>query len=156
MAKRSAKSPSIIDMLIGAYNAEIETVMNYIAHSVNLDGVRAEQIKASLAKDVPAELGHAQILAKRIKTIGGVVPASKSLKWTQTFLQATKDSTDVVAVIKGVIAAEEDAIATYSKVIKACEGTDYVTQDLAVTILADEEEHRREFVGFLKEYQSRK
>lgn len=68
---------------------------------------------------------------------------------------AAKDSTDLVKVIKGVIAAEESAIGMYEKIIKACEGKDYVTQDMAVTILADEQEHRQEFVGFLKEYANR-
>ena len=154
MAKRKANASSIIDLLIDAYNAEIETVMNYIASSVNLDGVRAEQIKASLATDIPAELGHAQTLARRIKTIGGCVPGSLSLKWSQRGLQPPAKSTDVVSVIKGVIAAEEAAIEIYTAIIKACEGEDYVTQEMAITILADEQEHRREFVGFLKEYQT--
>ena len=143
---------SIIALLIRAYNAELETVMNYLANSVHLDGVRAEQIKASLAADVTAELGHAQLLAKRVKTLGGDIPGSQQLKWNQRSLQPPKDSTDVVAVIKGVIDAEEAAIAMYESIIKACEGADYVTQDLAITILGDEQEHRREFIGFLKEY----
>jgi len=154
MAKRQAKASSIVDLLIEAYNAEIETVMNYIANSVNLDGVRAEQIKASLAADIPAELGHAQTLARRIKTIGGCVPGSLALKWSQRGMQPPAKSTDVVSVIKGVIAAEEDAIEIYTAIIKACEGVDYVTQEMAITILADEQEHRREFVGFLTEYQT--
>jgi bacterioferritin len=163
MAKKKAKprsastgpSTAVIDLLVTAYNAELETVMNYLANSVNLDGVRAEEIKKSLAADVPAELGHAQLLAKRIKTLGGIVPGSRSLDWTQAQLQPSKDTTDVVRVIKGVIAAEEDAIETYTKIIKICEGDDYVTQDLAITILADEQDHRREFIGFLKEYEKR-
>ena len=152
---RGSTSHPIIDLLIRAYNAELETVMNYIANSVNLDGVRAEQIKASLAADVTAELGHAQQLARRIKTVGGIVPGSQRLSWSQAALQPSKDTTDVVAVIQGVIRAEEDAIDLYQRIIKACDGKDYVTQDLAITILADEEEHRREFIGFLKEYQRR-
>lgn len=155
MPDRSSSSESdITELLIGAYNAEIETVMNYIANSVNLDGVRAEQIKASLGADVPAELGHAQQLARRIKTIGGSVPGSLDLQWNQSMLQPPASTTDVVAVIRGVIAAEEDAIARYEQIIRACDGRDFVTQDLAITILADEQEHRREFVGFLKEYTS--
>jgi bacterioferritin len=56
-------------------------------------------------------------------------------------------------VIKGVIAAEEGAIAQYNKIIKLCDGVDYVTQDMVIEILGGEEDHRREFVGFLKEYQ---
>jgi len=87
MPAKTKISDKIIKLLIDAYNAELETVMNYIANSVNLDGVRAEQIKSSLLKDVPAELGHAQLLARRIKTIGGQVPGSLALSWNQKSLQ---------------------------------------------------------------------
>ena len=59
---------------------------------------------------------------------------------------------DVVGVIKSVIAAEETACAHYKKIIKAVEGEDYVTQDLCIRLLADEEEHLVQFKGFLKEY----
>jgi bacterioferritin len=143
----------IIKLLVRSFNAELETVMNYLANATNLDGVRAKQIKDSLLSDVTAELGHAQLLAGRIKTIGGVVPGSQELKWSQDGLQPPNDTTDVVKVIKGVIEAEEDAISGYAELIQVCEGVDYVTQDLAITLMADEQEHRREFVGFLREYE---
>lgn len=142
----------LIQELQVAQRMELETVMNYLANSINLDGVRAEEIKKSLAADITAELGHAQLLGKRIKTLGGYVVGSLSHKWDQTYLQPPKDSTDVVSVIKGVIEAEEGAIKQYTKIIKLAEGVDYVTQDMCIEILGDEEEHRREFVGFLKEY----
>ncbi len=58
-----------------------------------------------------------------------------------------------VAAIKGVIEAENDAIDQYNKIIRLCDGDDYVTQDLCIRLLADEETHRREFRGFLKEYE---
>jgi bacterioferritin len=143
----------IIAELIKSYSMELETVENYLAASVNLDGVRSDVIKKSLAADIAAELGHATLLANRVKTIGGSVPGSLSLNRGQTFLQPVKDSTDIVAVIKGVIEAEDGAIAQYNKIIKLCDGRDYVTQDLAITLLADEEGHRREFRGFLMEYE---
>ncbi|GMV95967.1 MAG: rubrerythrin [Phycisphaerae bacterium] len=142
----------VIEELKIAYRMELETVMNYLANSTNLDGVRAEEIKKSLAADITAELGHAQTLARRIKTLGGQVPGSLALKWDQKMLQPPKDQTDVVSVIKGVIKAEEAAIQQYGRIIRMCEGIDYVTQDVVITLLGDEEEHRREFVGFLKEY----
>lgn len=144
----------IIKELAKAYAMELETVQNYIAASVNLDGVRSDVIKKALEEDVPVELEHAQLLAKRIKTIGGIVPGSLELERDQKFLQPLKDTTDVVTVIKGVIEAEEGAIAQYNKLIKLCDGVDYVTQDLAISILAGEEDHRREFIGFLKEYEN--
>ncbi len=148
-----SQTQKIIDELTVAYFMELETVMNYIANSVNLDGVRAEEIKKSLSADVAAELGHAQQLADRIKTIGGKIPGSLSFKPSQTTLQPPAASTDVTSVIKGVIEAEDKACAQYNKIIKLCDGIDYVTQDLCVTLLGDEEQHRREFRGFLMEYE---
>ena len=147
------KNEQIIKELTRAYNMELETVMSYLAVSTNLDGVRAEEIKKSLAADITAELGHAQLLAKRIKTLGGYVPGSQALKFEQSFLQPKDDSTDVVSVIKGVIEAENGACSQYDKIIALCNEFDYVTQDLCVTLLGDEQEHRREFIGFLKEYE---
>jgi bacterioferritin len=145
---------TIIEELKKAYAMELETVQNYIAASVNLDGVRSDVIKKSLGADITAEVGHAQIIASRIKTIGGNVPGSLDLPRDQKYLQPTKDTTDIVHIIKGVIEAEEGAITQYKKIIKACDGLDYVTQDMVIEILGDEEEHRREFIGFLKEYEN--
>jgi bacterioferritin len=143
----------IIEMLTTAYSMEIETVMNYLANSVDLDGVRAEEIKKSLAADIAEELTHAQTIAKRIKEIGGRVPGSQSFRPGQKSLQPPADTTDVVAVIRGVIEAEDGAIAHYGKLIEVCgEAHDYVTQDLCITQLGDEEGHRSLFVGYLKEY----
>lgn len=147
------ENEDIVQELTKAYAMELETVQNYIAASVNLDGVRSEVVKKALEADVATEVGHAQQLAARIKTIGGMVPGSLTLSRDQKALQPTEDSTDVVAVIKGVIAAEEAAIAQYNKIIRLCDGRDYVTQDQCIAILSGEEDHRREFVGFLKEYE---
>ncbi|MCB1234674.1 MAG: rubrerythrin [Verrucomicrobiae bacterium] len=144
----------IIAELKVAYAMELETVQNYIAASINLDGVRSEVIKKALAADIAEELGHAQTLAARIKTIGGTVPGSLSLARGQQSLQPLDDTTDVVGVIKGVIEAENGAIAQYNKIIRLSDGVDYVTQDMAIGLLAGEEQHRREFIGFLKEYEN--
>ena len=64
----------LIELLKKAYWMEIETVMSYIANSVNPDGVRAQEIIESLQEDIQEELGHAQQFASRIKELYGVVP----------------------------------------------------------------------------------
>ena len=97
------KTQAIVEALIESYWMELETVINYLANSVNLDGVRAEEIKKSLAADVQAELQHASQIANRIKTIDGRVPGSQHFSASQKSLQPPGDSTDVVTVIKGVI-----------------------------------------------------
>jgi len=147
-----ADRKSIIEELTKSYWMEMETVMNYISNSVNLDGVRAEEIKKSLAVDITEEIGHAQSLAKRIKELGGTVPSSMNFKPSQEKLQTLEDTTDVVSVIEGVITAEDGAIKQYNKIIKMCDGEDYVTQDICIRLLGMEESHLIEFKGFLKEY----
>jgi bacterioferritin len=147
----AASREQTIDLLKQAYCMELETVMNYLANGTNLDGVRAEEIKKSLLTDVQGEIGHAQQLANRIKQLGGLVPGSASVE-IGSQQQPPEDTTDVVAVIRGVISAEEAACQHYQTVIRATEGEDYVTQDLCIRLLADEEGHLIQFRGFLKEY----
>ena len=148
-----AKRDELIEELTKVYWIELEATINYMVISVDLDGIRAEEIKKSLAADIQTEITHAQDLASRIKEIGGRVPGSLAFKPEQASLQPPEDTTDVVAAIKGVIEAEDEAIDQYNKIIRLCDGEDYVTQDLCIRLLADEETHRREFRGFLKEYE---
>ena len=148
----AATTEEIIELLKKAYSMELETVTNYLANSVNLDGVRAEEIKKALAADVAEEIGHAQVLAARIKQIGGTAPGSADLNFGSQ-VQPPEDTCDVVAVIKGVIQGEEAACSLYNEIIKATDGEDYVTQDMCITLLASEEEHLVLFRGYLKEYE---
>jgi bacterioferritin len=144
------KNNTIIPLLKKAYAAELETVQNYLANSVWLDGLRAQEVVEALAGDVTDELGHAQRLAHRLKQLGARPPGSLELPRTQKALQPAEDSTDLRHVISGALAAEREAIATYAELINACSNSDPVTADLAVQILADEEKHRTLFEGFLK------
>jgi bacterioferritin len=143
----------LVDVLKSAYMEELETVMNYRTNSIVLDGVRAQEIKESLEADIQEELGHAELLGQRLKQLGARPPGSAAFTAKQESLQPPEDSTDVLAVIRGVLDAESDAIATYRRLVDlAREADDPVTEDLAVTILADEEAHRTEFRGFETEY----
>jgi bacterioferritin len=142
----------LIELLTRAYWMEMETVMSYIANSINPDGVRAQEIIESLEQDIEEELGHARQFGQRVKELYGVVPGSLDFKAEQSYLQPPDEQTDIVHVIKGVIEAETGAIDHYNKVIEFCEGRDPVTQDMVIAILRDEEGHRRLFEGFLREY----
>ncbi|MGI8780291.1 MAG: ferritin-like domain-containing protein [Solirubrobacteraceae bacterium] len=149
----AAKRGELIELLKTAYWMEIETVMSYIANSINPDGVRAQEIIESLQKDIQEELGHAQQFANRIKELYGVVPGSLDFSAEQSYLQPPEHQTDIVHVIKGVIEAETGAIEHYNRVIEFTDGLDFVTQDMVIGILHDEEGHRRLFEGYLREYE---
>ncbi|MDQ3890947.1 MAG: rubrerythrin [Actinomycetota bacterium] len=152
--ENTEKRERVIELLTKAYWMEVETVMSYIANSVNPDGVRAQEVKESLAEDIQEELGHAQQFANRIKELYGVVPGSLDFTAEQRFLQPPGEQTDIVHVIRGVIEAETGAIEHYTGIIEETDGLDWVTQDMVIEILHDEESHRRLFEGFLREYEA--
>ena len=151
---QSEKRDHIVEMLSKAYWMEIETVMSYMANSINPDGVRAQEIKESLEEDIQEELGHAQQFGQRIKELYGVVPGSLEFSAEQNYLQPPDEQTDIVHVIRGVIEAETGAIEHYTAIIEETEGIDPVTNDMVIAILRDEEGHRRLFEGYLREYES--
>jgi bacterioferritin len=152
--ERAGDREQIIELLTRAYWMEIETVMSYVSNSINPDGVRAQEIIEALEEDIQEELGHAQEFGRRIKELYGVVPGSLDFSPEQSYLQPPERQTDIVHVIKGVIAAETGAIEHYNQIIELCEGRDPVTQDMVLQILRDEEQHRRLFEGFLREYEA--
>ena len=126
--------------------------MSYLANAENLDGVRAEEIAEALSDDVEEELGHARRFAGRIKELYGTPPGSADFTPDQPYLQPPADATDVVTVIEGVIQAESGAIDHYLRIIEACDGVDWATQDMVIEILRDEEGHLRRFERYLREY----
>ena len=148
------KREEILELLKKAYWMEIETVMSYIANSVNPDGVRAQEIKESLEQDITEELGHAKKFAERIKELYGVVPGSEEFSAEQSYLQPPEHQTDVVHIVRGVIEAEAGAIEHYTRIVEVTDQVDPVTQDMVIDILHDEQGHRRLFEGFLREYEA--
>jgi bacterioferritin len=152
--ENTEKREEIVELLKKAYWMEIETVMSYIANSVNPDGVRAQEIIEALEEDIQEELGHARLFAERIKELYGVVPGSMEFEAEQSFLQPPERQTDVVHVIRGVIEAENGAIEHYNRIIETADQVDWVTQDTVIEVLHDEQGHRRLFEGFLREYEA--
>jgi bacterioferritin len=151
---RAADRASLVDLLTTAYWMEMETVMNYTASSINPDGVRAQEVIESLAEDVAEEMGHARELAMRIKELHGVVPGSAAFTPSQLTLQPPEHQTDIVHVIRGVIDAENAAIAHYLRIVDFAGEVDPVTEDMVIGLLRDEQKHLRLFEGFLREYQA--
>lgn len=150
----TSEREQIVEMLTRAYWMEIETVVSYLANSINPDGVRAQEIIESLDGDIQEELGHARQFGTRIKELYGVVPGSTEFQAEQTYLQPPEHQTDIVHVIKGVIEAETGAIDFYNEIIERTDEIDPVTNDMVIDILHDEEGHRRLFEGFLREYEA--
>ena len=149
----AAKREEIVALLTRAYWMEMETVMSYLAQSAYLDGIRAEEIAEALATDVDRGARPRPAFAGRIKDLYGTPPGSMDFTAEQTYLQPLDDPTDVATVIKGVIEAEAGAIEHYTRIIEACDGVDWATQDMVIEILRDEENHLRTFERYLAEFE---
>jgi bacterioferritin len=151
--EHAAKREAIVELLTRAYWMEMETVMSYLANAAYLDGIRADEIAEALSADVDEELGHARRFAGRIKELYGTPPGSMDFTAEQASLQPPADATDVLSVIDGVIEAEAGAIDHYMRIIEACDGVDWATQDMVVEILRDEEGHLRAFERYRREFE---
>jgi bacterioferritin len=151
--EKTEQRQQLVEMLKKAYFMELETVINYQTMSINPDGLRAQEVKEALQTDIQEELSHAALFAQRIKTLYGTVPGSMDFKAEQVTLQPPEDQTDLVSIIAGVIDAENGAIDLYNQIIEFTEDIDPVTNDMVIAILQDEEQHRRLFEGFMREFE---
>ena len=104
------KTKEIITELKRSYAIELETMQNYLANSIDLEGADVEGIRKSLEEQVTLKLKHARRLAKRINVLGARLPGSLELPRNQNLLQPPLDNADAMAVIRGVMSANEASI----------------------------------------------
>jgi bacterioferritin len=145
IASAMDRAREIITRLKKSYAMELESVQNYLANSIDLEGPPADEVKKVLEAAITSELKHARRLAKRIKILDGRVPGSLELPRNQNFFQPPMDNRDFVTVIRGALTATDAAIAHYQATMQITEGLDYITQDLLIELLADEQEQRGSF-----------
>jgi bacterioferritin len=143
-------SEIVVELQI-SYATEIETIENYLANATDLEGARAEAIKEFFDDQVQTALGHARRLAKRIKALGGSVPRSSELSTVPKDLPPPIDTTDVDSALIDAIKSEDAAIAQYERIIRLCDGHDFVTLDLVIELLVDQRERRQRLAALLAE-----
>jgi ferritin-like protein len=136
----------IVAELRASYATEIEIIEDYLANGTNLESTRAEAIRNLFDEEVQTALGHARRLAKRIKALEGRVPVSRELPRVQTDLRPPANTEDLGIALYDAIKSEDAAIARYERIIRLCDGHDFVTLDLVIELLVDERERRQRLV----------
>jgi bacterioferritin len=66
-------------------------------------------------------------------------------------LPAPIDTTDVDSALIDAIKSEDGAIAQYERIIRLCDGHDFVTLDLVIELLVEQRERRQRLVALLAE-----
>jgi ferritin-like protein len=143
-------SEIVVELQI-SYATEIEIIQDYLANAMDLEGARAEPIKELFDEQVQTALGHARRLAKRIKALAGRVPRSSELSTVPKDLPPPIDTTQVDSALICAIKSEDAAIAQYERLIRLCDGHDFVTLDLVIELLVDERDRRQRLVALLAE-----
>jgi bacterioferritin len=143
MATRTAPQPKakdatkeLLDGLNEDLRGEFQAIIMYRLYASMVQGPWRQELRAFFANEIPEELGHAQILADKISSLGGT-PATEPAP--------VKVVKDAKAMLETALAAEIETIDRY--VQRRDQATAAGEHGLAVRfddIIADETNHRDE------------
>lgn len=126
--------PKVLERLNEALKNELTAINQFLVHARMLEDWGLSKMATEEYAESQEEHDHAKLLIDRILLLGGT-PVLQELGPLQV-------GADVRGVLEGDLAIEERACATLVAGIGDCEQAhDYVTRDLFVRILADEEKH---------------
>jgi len=134
--KAKDKTRELIDGLNEDLRGEFQAIIMYRLYASMVQGPWRQDLRAFFANEIPEELGHAQILADKISSLGGTPAAEPS---------PVKVVKDAKAMLETALAAEVETIDRYVK--RREQATEAGEHGLAVRfddIIADETNHRDE------------
>ncbi|MCE7888017.1 MAG: bacterioferritin [Alphaproteobacteria bacterium PRO2] len=127
-------NPKVIEQLNLGLKKELTAINQYFLHARMLEDWGVTKLARHEYKESIEEMHHADIFIKRILLLGGLPNLQE--------LGKLLIGENVKEVIECDLKLELDGIETYRKAIKICEeANDYVSRDLFLNILKDEEMH---------------
>ena len=135
----------LLKLLRAAYSDEWLAYYQYWVGAKVVKGPMKDAVIAELMQHAADELRHADMLALRIVSLGGV-PVTKPADWYKKTNcgYAAPDDPYVETVLEQNIKGEQCAITTYSALLKKTRNTDPVTYNMLVQILQDETTHEED------------
>lgn len=126
--------PNILKHLNIGLKGELTAINQYFLHSRMLEDWGMTKLARHEYKESLEEMVHADKLIKRILLLDGLPNLQE--------LEKLHIGENVKEVLEGDRMLEENGIRNYRAAIEACEiAKDYVTRDLLIEILTDEEGH---------------
>ena len=154
VAKAGIDVDDLVKKLVANAAAELTTFYYYTALRINLIGMEGEGLK-EIAEDARIEdRNHFEALVPRIYELGGKLPDDmKEFHDLSACPPAhlPKDPTDIKAIVKVLLKAEQCAVTGYTELCNMTAGKDHRTYDLVLAILNEEIEHEAWFAEFLSQ-----
>jgi bacterioferritin len=145
----SADREAVIHMLNGALATELVCVLRYKRHYFMAAGIHSEPVAAEFLEHANEEMGHADLLAKRIVQLQGEPNFSPDGLSSRSHAEYVAGTT-LREMIKEDLIAERIAIESYREMIAYLGQDDPTTRRILVDILAVEEEHADELSALLE------
>jgi bacterioferritin len=144
---------TVITLLNGALATELVCVLRYKRHYFMAKGIHSDPVKAEFLEHANEEMGHADLLAKRIIELGGEPNFSPHGLAERSHAEYVEGDS-LGAMIKEDLIAERIAIESYREMIAYLAGNDPTTQQMLKQILASEEEHADDLASLLEDMTS--
>lgn len=139
----------VVKLLNEALATELVCVLRYKRHYFMAKGIHADSVKAEFLAHAGEEMGHADLLAKRIVELGGEPDFSPDGLSARSHAEYVAGDT-LHAMIQEDLIAERVAIESYREMIGYLAGNDPTTQRMLKEILACEEEHADDLASLLE------
>lgn len=138
----------VVEVLNEALATELVCVLRYKRHYYMADGMHAEPVAAEFLQHADEEQMHADQIADRITQLQGEPNFDPDGLHTRSHAEYVEGDT-LVDMIKEDLVAERIAIESYSEIVRWLGDKDSTTRRLMEEILATEEEHADDLLGFL-------
>ncbi len=131
---------TVLRLLNEALASEIVCVLRYRRHYYTATGIHAQAVAEEFLEHANQELGHADLIAKRITQLGGEPDFDPGSLLTRSHSEYS-DADDLLEMIQENLVAERIAIESYSEIIRYLGADDPTSRRMMEEILAAEEEH---------------
>ena len=144
-----------VKLLNDALATEIVCVLRYRRHHFMAAGIHAQSVAAEFLEHSNEEQGHADMIAERIRQLGGAPDFNPEGLLMRSHAQYVEGSS-LVDMIKEDLIAERIAIESYGEMIKFFGDDDPTSRRMLEEILATEEEHADDMSTLLETLDPRK
>lgn len=144
----AADRQQVVRILNEALATELVCVLRYKRHFYMASGIHSESVKAEFLQHANEEMGHADLIAKRIIELQGAPDFSPDGLSQRSHAEYVEGDS-LKSMIKENLIAERIAIDSYREMVAYVKDVDPTTHQLLKGILATEEEHAEDLASLL-------